>query len=72
MLGLYFVVQQGKVRLLRTPGNFGHTFANSGNPDVMSRLIRIFTVCLRKLFFIPIIKIRNKVAVRIYLMSEVT
>ena len=26
-------VNKGKVMKLRTPGKFGHTFANSGNPD---------------------------------------
>ena len=31
----------GKVWKLRTPGKFGHTFANSENPD----LIKIFPVC---------------------------
>ena len=36
---------------LRTPGKFRHTFANSGNPDVMSRLIRIFTACLVDYFY---------------------
>ena len=36
---------------------------------LMSRLIKIVTVCLVNLFFIPII---NKIAVRIYLLSEVT
>ena len=40
---------------------------------LMSRLIRIFTVCLVNLFFIPINKYEtNKVDVRIYLMSEVS
>ena len=48
---------KGKARLLRTSGKFGHTFANSRNPD---DLIRISTVCLVSLFFIPIINIRNK------------
>ena len=47
---------KGKVMKLRTPGKFGHTFANSGNPDQTSRFIRIFTVCLVD-FFIPIIMI---------------
>ena len=38
---------KGKVMKLRTSGKFGHTFANSKNPDeTMSRLIRIVTVCL--------------------------
>ena len=46
------------VRVRVKSGKFGHTFANSGNPDetalLKSRLIRIFTVCLVNLFFIPI------------------
>ena len=40
--------------LIRRAGKFGHTFANSGNPDetaLMSRLIRIFTVCLVNTFY---------------------
>ena len=41
---------------LRTSGKFGHTVANSGNPDKMAHnehLSRIFIVCLAKvsLFF---------------------
>ena len=40
---------------------------------LMSRLIRIYTVCLVNLFFIPIFNYEtNKVAVQIYLMTEVT
>ena len=37
----------GKVTKLRTPGIFGHRFANRGNPDeIRSHLIWTFTVCL--------------------------
>ena len=37
---------------LRTTGKFGHTFANSGNPDETAPyLIRIFTVCLVGYYF---------------------
>ena len=47
-------------------GSFGHQvnsdthLQNGGNPDerlLMSRLIRIFTVCLVDLFFIPKIEV---------------
>ena len=42
---------------LRTPGEFGHTFAISGNPDetalFLSRLIRSFAICFVD-FFISI------------------
>ena len=37
-------------------GKFRHTFANSENPDETGCLIRIFTVCLDNLIFIPIIQ----------------
>ena len=29
----YYPTCKGKVRSFRTSGKFGHTFANSGNPD---------------------------------------
>ena len=50
-------------------GNFGHRVNSEIHLQtveiqirrlLMSRLIRIFTVCFLYLFFIPIIKIRNK------------
>ena len=41
---------------LRTPGEFGHAFANSGNLDETAfYLIRIYTVCLVDYFFSIII-----------------
>ena len=62
-------------------GNFGHQV----NSDIrlqtveiqmrrlfLSRLIRIFTVCLVNLFLISIIKIWKQTFYLIYLMSEVT
>ena len=42
-------VKSGQV--YRTSGKFGHTFANSANPDETAP----FTVCLVNLVFIPII-----------------
>ena len=43
---------------LRTPGKFGHTFANSGNPDETAPYepsFQDFYCLLSFLFFIPII-----------------
>ena len=40
---------KGRDIKLRTPGKFGHTFANSGNPDETAPYEpshQIFTVCL--------------------------
>ena len=49
------------IKILWTSGKFGHIFANSVNPDETAPyepfLIRIFTVCLVNLFFIPIFEI---------------
>ena len=47
-------------------GNLGHQVNSETRLQtveirmIMSRLIRIFTVCLVQFFFIPIIKIRNR------------
>ena len=40
---------KGKVMKLRTPGKFGHTFANSGSPDETAQYEpshQVFIVCL--------------------------
>ena len=34
--------RQGKIMKLRTPGKFGHTFANSRNPDEMAPSLKDF------------------------------
>ena len=58
---------------LRTPGKFGHTFANSGNPDETALYEPSHQDFHCLLVFIPIIIIGIKQGpVRIYLMSEVT
>ena len=44
-----------RVKSGNSAGKFGHTFANGENRDETG-LIRIFTVCLVNLIFIPIIQ----------------
>ena len=50
---------KGKVMKLRTPGKFGQTFANSGNPDETAPYEpshhSLFTDCLVDHLFIPVL-----------------